>query len=320
MPNRPQWQDLRTGIIAASVVVIGALLILVFGRVGIIHGKKITLFVTTDAARGVIRGTEVWLDGQKVGLVKGISFRPPTVAPSDRLVLEIHVLASARSHLRHDTRVDVRSGGSIIGDQVVSLTSGTVKSPPVADGDTIHAGEQLDLETVGADAVAASRELPVIISNVKVLAAQLHTAEGTLGAFGLDQGRGTQMARVQAKAARLMARLSDSRGTIGLAFDGSGALRPRTERAMAEVDSLRALIGSNQHSLGRFRRDSTLVQQIGRLRAELEEIQRLAATPTGTVGRLRGDSAIVRNIHRDLASLDSLFADIKKHPLRYIAF
>jgi hypothetical protein len=89
---------------------------------------------------------------------------------------------------------------------------------------------------------------------------------------------------------------------------------------MAEVDSLRALIGSSQHSLGRFRRDSSLVREISRLRAELQEIQQLAASPTGTIGRLRGDSAVVRNIHRDLASLDSLFADIKKHPLRYIAF
>jgi hypothetical protein len=319
MPYRPHWQDLRIGIIAAMVVVVGALAILVFGRVGIIHGKKITLFVTTDGARGVIRGTEVWLDGQKVGLVKAISFRPPTVPPSERLVLEIHVLESARSHLRQDTRVQVRSGGSIIGDQVVALTSGTVKSPAVQDGDTIHAGGQVDLESLGADAVAASRQLPAIIGNVKVLAAQLRTAEGTLGAFGLDQ-RGTQMARVQAKTERLMSRLTDPRGTVGLAFEGTGALRGRAERAMAQVDSLRALIGSNQHSLGRFRRDSTLVQEIARVRAELQQVQRLAESPSGTIGRLRGDSAIVRNIHRDLAAMDSLFIDIKKHPLRYIAF
>jgi phospholipid/cholesterol/gamma-HCH transport system substrate-binding protein len=319
MADRPHWQDLRLGIVAAIIVAVGAVLILVFGRVGIIHGKKITLFITTDGARGVIRGTEVWLDGQKVGQVKGITFRPPTVPPSERLVLEIHVLETARSHLRRDTRVEVRSGGSIIGDQVVSLRSGTVKSPAVSDGDTIHAGEQMDLESVGADAVAASRELPAIMSNVKILAAQLQTAEGTLGAFGMDQG-GAQMAGVRAKTARLMAHLSDSRGTVGLAFDGSAALRTRAERAMAEVDSLRALIGSSQHSLGRFRRDSSLVREISRLRAELQEIQQLAASPTGTIGRLRGDSAVVRNIHRDLASLDSLFADIKKHPLRYIAF
>ena len=32
------------------------------------------------------------------------------------------------------------------------------------------------------------------------------------------------------------------------------------------------------------------------------------------------DSAIVRAIRRDLGAMDSLEADMKKHPLRYIAF
>jgi hypothetical protein len=46
----------------------------------------------------------------------------------------------------------------------------------------------------------------------------------------------------------------------------------------------------------------------------------LASSPDGTVGRLRTDSALTQAVHADLASLDSLMADIKKHPLRYIAF
>jgi hypothetical protein len=35
---------------------------------------------------------------------------------------------------------------------------------------------------------------------------------------------------------------------------------------------------------------------------------------------MRNDSAIVRAIRRDLLAIDSLRADMKKHPLRYIAF
>ena len=43
-------------------------------------------------------------------------------------------------------------------------------------------------------------------------------------------------------------------------------------------------------------------------------------SPNGTIGRLRGDSALIQNIHRDYAALDSLIADMKKHPLRYSPF
>jgi hypothetical protein len=89
---------------------------------------------------------------------------------------------------------------------------------------------------------------------------------------------------------------------------------------MAQADSIRFLVSSNQHSLGRFRRDSTLAGEVGRIRDELRDIERQAASPDGTIGRMRSDSAIVRNLSRDRAVFDSLFVDLKKHPLRYIAF
>jgi hypothetical protein len=63
-----------------------------------------------------------------------------------------------------------------------------------------------------------------------------------------------------------------------------------------------------------------LVGEIGRVRNELAVVQQLAASPNGTVGRFRADSAIVQNVQRTLVAIDSLVADMKKHPLRYIAF
>jgi phospholipid/cholesterol/gamma-HCH transport system substrate-binding protein len=319
MAHRPRWQDLHIGIIAAVIVFVGAMLILVFARVGVLHGKKFTLFVTTDAARGVIRGTEVWLDGQLIGVVKGVAFRQPGVNPTDRLVLVLEVLESARPHIRQNTRVQIRGGTSFIGDQVVALRSGTTNARGVADGDTIHAGQQTDFESVASDAALASRQLPAIIGNVRLLMARLHTAEGSLGAFGVEGG-GAQMEGVLASTGRLMNRLMGSRGTVALGYDSAGALRTQAQRIMAQADSIRALVTSNEHSLGRFRRDSTLVREVGRIRDELREVERLADSPQGTIGRARTDSAIARNVHRDLVAFDSLFLDLKKHPLRYIAF
>jgi hypothetical protein len=218
-----------------------------------------------------------------------------------------------------DTRVQVRAGGSIIGDQVVYMSSGTARQRGVADGDTIHAGEQSDFEAVSSDAALASREFPAIIENVKLLTAQLQSAEGTIGAFGLE-GTGPQMQRVRTKATRLMTRLSAGHGTIPMALGGADVLRTRASVAMAQADSIRALIGSDQHSLGRFRRDSTLMHSVAAVRDELQRVQALAASPDGTIGRFRTDTAITHALHRDFASLDSLLTDIKKHPLRYIAF
>jgi ABC-type transporter Mla subunit MlaD len=319
MPQRVGWKGLGIGILSACAVIGGALLILIFGRVGSLHGKKFTLVVSTSAARGVIRGSEVWLDGQRVGAVKNVAFQPPSASRDERLVLTLEVLNSARDYVRRDSRISLRSGLSIIGEQVVYITSGTASQPGIRDGDTLRALAQNDNEGLTSDFALASKEFPGIIENVKLLGAQLQSAQSTLGALGLEQN-GPDMGRLRARAARLLSQFTTSNGSIGLAVGSMGDMRARATRAMAQVDSVRALLASDKHSLGRLRRDSTLALEIGRLRAELANLQRLAAEPTGTIGRLRADSAIVRNVHRDLAALDSLIADVKKHPLRYIAF
>jgi hypothetical protein len=319
MARRTRWTELSIGLVATAAIIAASLVILVWGRVGVLHGDKFTLFVLTDAARGVIRGTEVWLDGQKVGVVKGVQFQSPAAPPKERLLLTLSLLESARSHVRHDSRVQIRSGGSIIGDRVVYLSSGTLAQAAIGDRDTVYAREQADVEGMTSDAALAAGELPGILENVKLLGAQLQTAKGTLGALGVQDSR-VSPALLQERAGRLMGRFSNSHGTVSLALNGREALSQRASMAMARVDSIRTLVTSNEHSLGRFRRDSTLVTEIGLIRNELAEVQRLAASPNGTIGRARSDSVIIRNIHLDLAAVDSLFADIKKHPLRYIVF
>jgi ABC-type transporter Mla subunit MlaD len=318
MPHRASWRDLSIGLAAAGGVVIVAVLILTFARVGALHGKTFRLFVTTDAARGVIRGTEVWLDGQKVGLVKAVEFQPVSKSPSERLVLALDVLDDVRQDVRADSKVSIRSGATLIGDRVVYMSGGTAAARGVADGDTIRAAES-DVESVMSDAALAAREFPAIVANVKLLGAQVRSAEGAVGAFLGERG-GADMRGVQNKTERLMTRLKTSDGTFGLALRGSSTLQQRAEHAMAEVDSIRTLLSSNQHSLGRFRRDSTLTREIARTRLELLEVRRLAGSSTGTIGRIHADSAIAIGVRHDLAALDSLMADIKKHPLRYIAF
>jgi ABC-type transporter Mla subunit MlaD len=321
MSRRLHWRDLALGVTAAALVVTVAVLIMIYGRVGTLRGKTFRIYVATDAARGVIRGTEVWLDGQKVGLVKNVDFRPASTSQKERLILSLELLDVARSHVRADSRVQIRAGATLIGDQVVHISSGTAKTAVIAAGDTLRAGVQGDVESATSNAAIAAREIPAIMANVKLLAAQLHSAEGTIGAVtGIGIGKDARFGALRAKTERVMHRLSSSSGTISLALSDSAALRARVQNAMARADSIRQLLASDAHSLGRFRRDSTLMRDVADIRSELVRVRSLLDRQDGTIGRLRTDSALVRAVHRDFAALDSLFADLKKHPLRYIAF
>ena len=54
MPHRLHWSELTRGLIGVAVIVALALIVLVFARVGALHGKKVTLYVVTDESNGCL--------------------------------------------------------------------------------------------------------------------------------------------------------------------------------------------------------------------------------------------------------------------------
>jgi hypothetical protein len=320
MARRLSWSDVRGGIIACVAIAAIAAAILKFSRVGALHGDTFRLYTMVDDARGLMKGSEVWLSGQKIGKVTSITLRPPQSADTlHRVSIEMEILARHRDALRRDAEAQVRAGGSFIGPTVVYLSPGTSRGPPVRGGDTLRAARSVDFERASSQLTVAAQELPAIMGNVKVLRAALQTANGTLGALmtsAPSSGVG-QLGRVRVSAGRLMERMSSDGGTVGLFMNGG--ISARAHRVMARVDSVRVLLASNETSLGQFRRDSTLTSQVGDIRNELTLVRAQLDSPDGTVGRAAHDSALTNSIADAERQMTLLFADLKKHPLRYLA-
>ncbi len=319
MPDRHRWRALAPGLVVIAVIIIASAAVLRYGRMITMHGRTIRLFVAMADARNIMPGSEVWLDGRKVGIVRELGFSPPTTDTLHRVVAALDVLAADREFIRRNATAELRAGYTLVAPPVVYIGAGTPSAPPVTDGDTIRAMPGPDFEQVTSRVAVASREFPAIISNVKLLASQLQTAQGTLGALGVD-GPPRGMAEAQRRAGALGADLTTPHGTVGRILAGRGALTGRAQRVMARVDSLRALLAANHGTYGRIRSDSTLVRQIADLRDEVSIVRAMMVSDTGTVGRAKADSAITRALAEDQRSLTSLLADARQHPLRYVRF
>jgi phospholipid/cholesterol/gamma-HCH transport system substrate-binding protein len=320
MARRLAWSDVRGGLLAILVIVVVAVATLKYARVGALRGGTIRLYALVGEARGVLKGSEVWLSGQKIGKVADIQFRSPSVSDtSTRLLLVLDVLDQYRGLMHRDAEAQIRAGGSVIGAVVVYLTPGTMAAPLLRDNDTLRARAQLDLEgsTVGFD--AATQEFPAIMKNVKELRQELELTQGTLGAV-IHEGmvQGGQLSATAAKIGALRDRFSTSRGTVGLAMSGDFGARAR--RVLARTDSIRSLLSSSATSLGRFRRDSTLLGEVADIRNELTIVRAQLDEPRGTAGRVMHDSAVVSALGDAHREMGLLVADMKKHPLRYNPF
>lgn len=311
-----RWSQLVPGLITALVLVAVTLAVLLFAKVGAASGDTMRVYTAMSAARGVMKGSEVWLHGYPVGVVQSIQFLPASAPLAKRLLVTLDVGEQFRPFIRLDSDAQIRAGGSLIGAPVIYITGGTPGARPIGDGDTLIAQAQADVEGITGEFALAARELPAIMQNVRMIRTQLRAATGTIGAFTSEEG--VELGGVQERGMRIASRLRGGRGTLGLAFGGRGALMARARSAMASADSVRQLLAEGRGELGRFRRDSTLIRAVGEIRDELALVRALLDEPRGTAGRLKHDRAIALELAAADTAMQLLFADIKSRPLRYL--
>jgi ABC-type transporter Mla subunit MlaD len=315
MAARLYWSDLRTGLIAVGVIAGIVISILLFARVGALHGKTYKVYVTADDVSGVLAGTEVWLAGKKIGLVHDVHFRPVTADTLQRVVIETDILDEAMPYLRRNSRAEIRPAGTMIGTPVVYIKPGTLSSPPVREGDTIRYRGPGRFATVGMQVDTLADRLVALAQTSGALVDKMSDPSNSVGAF---RSRGVEQLRsVSAVASSYTTRATRGSGSLGLAYQN--AVQARIKRVMAARDSITLFLNSGSGNFGRFRRDSTLTREVAGVRAGFDSL-RLLTSGAGPLTRLRTDTALKTEIARARAQLDSLMKEIKKHPLRYISF
>jgi phospholipid/cholesterol/gamma-HCH transport system substrate-binding protein len=315
MPRQLHWKELTGGIVATAVIAALTIAVLLFARIGGLHGKKVTLYVVTGEAPGVLAGTDVWLAGKKEGEVKDISFRPATVSELERILIKTEFLKEALPSVRRDSYARIKGGGSLIGAPVVYISSGTAASPPVGDGDTIHARPPAAPPDLSEDVGALGPAFGKLGAATKQLSANITRPVGTIGSY--RAGGLPDLADVTAGLSSLSARAT-GRGTIARVMRGD--LQARASRAIAAADSIRTLVSSNRGNMGRFRRDTTLVTNANHVLAEVDTLRALLSNPVGAIAAAHPDSVLTRQLDRTHVLLASLIRDVKSHPMRYIRF
>jgi len=300
------------------VVLIATGATLKYARIGSLHGHTIRYYASFSGARNVMGGTEVWVNGAKVGRVSNVRFAGPSADTSNRIVIEFELLQKYRQQIRENSIAQLRTGAQVMGPTVLYLTAGTADSRVLPANDTIRGASGGDVQTMMTSYGDVANEVKALVTDVKVLTSTLASTRGTIGALSsLDAPK--RLEALVDNASRLTDRATSGTGTLALAVQ-RGQLTARAKAAAAQADSVRALLASDRTSLGRFRRDSTLMRTVGELRDELSITSALLAAQTGTLGRFRQDSIIAVQMAEMSKQMAYLFADIKKRPFRYIAF
>lgn len=307
------WRDLKVGAISFAVIVTLVLSILLFARVGALHGDTTNIYVVADDAPGVLSGTEVWLSGQKVGLVKDVHFRPPSTDTLERLAIHLEILSKHMHFIRKDAWADIRPGGNLIGSPVVFISSGTSRVAALNEGDTLKEISTGMMKPVGDRMEELGNRLGVLTDSggrvLRLLQSQAGTAGRLVGSgWPKVTAQTDQIARIARRAAA---------GEGSLARFAHGDLGAHVARIRAAKDSIGELMSTGRGNIGRFRKDSTLINQISHLRGEVDSLRSLS-TGGGALGKMKSDSTLSIEMRKLREELTALMADLKKRPLRYL--
>jgi len=314
MPRDHSWSDLKIGLISGAAVVGIAASILLFARVGALHGDRSNLVILTDHAPGVLPGTEVWLAGEKVGLVKDIGFRPISSDTSRRVAIKAEILTKFLPQIRKTAHADIRPGGNLIGSPVVYISSETPAAPEVKNGDTITTKSVGVIKDVGANVSQLVDRLTVLADSGSKAVAMLNSEAGAVGAFtrrGLPK-----LASVGGTMSSLLRQVNTGNGSAGLISRGDLGVKFRS--IMASKDSLTAMLTTGNGNLGRFHRDSTLGPTIAHMKSQVDSLRGMMNNQTGGIGKLKSDSVMAQEMAKVRIQLDSLMKDVKKHPRKYL--
>ena len=309
----PSWRKLTGGIIALVVIMGGALAIIAFARVGSLRGDTYTAYISAEQANGIFKGTEVWLQGQKVGVVKDVDFLPTD--SSVKTVLEVEVMSQYKEFIRQDSRVEFKPGGTYVGAQVVALRIGSQKAPVLDAGDTLTRVSVIDPDLRSNELTAAGQDIPEIVSSLRAIGSDLSKTQTQLGSL---TDRSSRLSMVMTQVSEIQKRNVGKKGTFSLLLRDR-ALADRAQLAIVRADSLLRFT-REKGTINRFAADSSLRLALAHTRAELDSVRIRIAREDGAAGRFLGDDALRKDLEELSNQIARILADFGKRPERYSPF
>lgn len=309
----PPWRKLVGGLSAIALIVIGAISIIAFARVGSLRGKTYVAYILASDASGIFKGTDVWLQGQKVGIVKDVGFRALPGDTSVQTVLEMEIMSPYQPFIRQDSRVEFKPGGTYIGAQVVALSVGSAGATALMPGDTLTRVSVIDPDLRSNELAAAGRDLPQIVGSLRAIGSDLSRTSARLSRMG-ERASGLQL--LVKRVATIEKRQRN--GTLSRLLEHH-ALVDSAREVLATADTLLRFL-NGPGTLNRIRTDSTLRRTRAGARAALDSLRLRISLENGTVGRLLDDDALRRDLEEFRRQLARMAADVGKNPERYSPF
>jgi len=289
-------KEVLIGIIAAASI---AILV-----IGIDFLKGVNIFkpsnyyyATYTNVEGLAVSAPVTLNGFKVGLVREISYEYDNPG---------HVLVE----LSLDKELKLPLGtAALLGTDLLGTAS--IQLQPSSASTYHNVGDRLTGENKKGLMDNVTTDMMPAVSR---MISKIDTLLTSVNMLAADPALAASIRRLDAITANLEAstrKLNTLIGTLPPITENVNAITANLASASSDVADI-------SHRVKEMPLDS-MADNINKITADLRDLTTKLGDRNSTLGKLMNDPSLYNNLNNTIASLDSLFVDIKKNPKRYIS-
>jgi phospholipid/cholesterol/gamma-HCH transport system substrate-binding protein len=279
-----------------GLMLVIAIIVLAVGTIWLIRGglsSGYPLYARFRWGGGAKQGQSVLLSGVNVGYIDDVVFEQ-----SGTIVIKMSI--NKKFHIPAGTQATLDPNG-FFGDVVVGLRPTRVTTLAIAAGDTVASGKP-------------QPQLSDIIAKVDSMSGTLNDVTRSVQVELVQGGALTDLRKTLATSNKLVAQLSEIAATEGRQL---AQVTGKLNRAVSALDS--ATIDSTVKNLRTTSANVTaLTNNLANTTAHLDNVLAKVDTGGGSTGKLINDPALFNNVNMLLTRLDSLTADFKQHPKKYV--
>jgi len=283
--------EVLVGIVTTIAVVAGLVGTLWLARGGLTPGYP--LFVKFTWGAGLKQGQPVLLSGVNIGYVEDVK-----IQPDGWLVVRLRV--RRQYHVPHGTTAAIEPNG-FFGDMLIALKPTKPSPTTFAANDTIPAGRP-------------AAQLADVLAHVDTITRNVAALTTTMNREFSDDAGFRDLRTTLRETGRLVVQLQ------GIAARQDAELTKTQEslrRVANAVDSAR--VNAALVSLTDAGRSTTqLTDELRKTAQQLDAVLAKADHGEGSAARLLNDDGLYRDTRALLQRLDSLTADFKKNPRKYV--
>jgi phospholipid/cholesterol/gamma-HCH transport system substrate-binding protein len=352
LPSQKQlkWSQLRVGLTVLIASVTLAVLIFLMSGTGGWFASKITLRSYFDNAGGLREGAPVRLAGVDIGNVTRVKI--VNGKPMTPVEVTMKVNTKYKFNLRKDS-VTLLSTAGILGETYVDVDSATAKGPEAADGDTLAARNQPDIQDVVRASQGTLQNMDALLKRVDRIMSFIESGQGSIGKVIYDPALYNQLNATVAEFKGLVDDIQSGKGSIGplitsdeaykkviAAVDkvnvmvdelqqGKGTagkllkdpeLYDNANKTIANVRQLTDDINAGKGAIGKMTHDQEFAARLQTLIDNLAALSERLDKGEGTAGMLLKDPALYNNSNQMLVETRELVKSIRENPKKYLTF